>query len=49
MFVRLRPTDRVMTQAVFSVADDRSRTMRPVDRGLDQLAQLLQDSESGPS
>jgi hypothetical protein len=38
-----------MTQAVFSVADDRSRTMKPFYEELDQLAQLLQDSESGPN
>jgi hypothetical protein len=47
MFVRLGPTDGAMTQAVFSVGYDRSRTMSPVDEELDQLGQLLQDSESG--
>jgi hypothetical protein len=46
MFERLRPTDGAMNQAVFSVANDHSRTMRPVDEELDQLAQLLPDSES---
>jgi hypothetical protein len=46
MFVRLRPTDGATTQAVFSVAGDRSRTMRPVVEELVQLAQLPPDSES---